>query len=116
VRDWLSADEVDLVMANIHPSSRRWCSASCGFAPGEEPIAWGCACCGCIYGALSWEEFSAWQERENNRDETTYIPEEPRQYRQLSLQERLAVYKANKLAMPTLFEIGSTTANQNHSS
>lgn len=90
----LTDDEADTVMANIHPEYRRWCDASCGTPPGKPIIDWACCCVGCIYGALSWEDFVAWQEREANREPTPYI--DCREQRVLTLAERLEAFKAKK--------------------
>lgn len=87
MREWLSEAEIDAVMANVHPSSRRWCVVADGC---------GCACIGCIAGMLTQDEFSAWQEREKNREPTLYVaPSEPVR---LTLQQRLESYKARKRA------------------
>lgn len=101
-RSELTQDEVDAVMANIHPASRRWCIASCGPRPGidvgELPF-FGCACTGCISGALSWEDFAAWEAREALGEPTPYIdfPDPPPPPPPPTLQERLAAYKAGKI-------------------
>jgi len=93
----LTPAQADLVMANIFPEHRRWCPASCGWPPGEMPINFGCACIGCIYGALSWEDWRAWQEREAQRDPTPYILNQPVSDPP-TLMERLAAYKVDKHA------------------
>src|SRR5579872_3564730 len=90
----LTDDEVDLVMANIYPENRRWC----GPKPGDPASGVWCACIGCINGTLSWEDFSAWQERESQREPTPYIDGCRIEPRKLTLQERLEAYKAKKRA------------------
>jgi hypothetical protein len=90
-RDWLTPDEADTVMANIPPGCRSW---GCRPIPGEAYIAFGCACPGCIGGALSWDEFVAWEKREAEREPTPHI--ELVEPKPLDLQERLALYKYQK--------------------
>lgn len=93
MRDHVTPNEADTVMANIHPSNRRW---GCRAIPGEVRSAdFGCACPGCIYGALSWDEFCAWEERESNREPTQYIDYESCPI-EFNLQERLALFKYRK--------------------
>lgn len=85
-------------MANIHPWSRRWCSASCGPRPDDNLEAlkgFGCACSGCIQGMLSWEDFHAWEVREAQREPTPYV-DDPPEPTKLTLAERLEVFKAKK--------------------
>ncbi len=85
----LADDEVDAVMANIYPAHRRWCPVSCDPIPGQ--VMWSCACTGCIYGALSWEDFSAWEEREKLREPTPYVDSLERT--PLTLTQRLEAFK-----------------------
>ena len=92
MRDYLTSDEVDHVMANIHPCCRRW---GCRPIPGEpEGPVTGCACPGCIGGALSWDEWTAWIKREEKLGDTPFI--EYQEPAVLTLQDRLANYKASK--------------------
>lgn len=98
MRDHLTPDEADHVMANIHPASRRWCIVGCGLRPTDDPAllpsTMGCACSGCIYRALTWDEFEAWEAREAQREPTPHIDwEEPQP---LDLWQRLASYKHRK--------------------
>lgn len=97
MRDQLTPDEADLVMANIYPEHRRWCVASCGYPPGVEYFEFGCACTGCIHGDLSWNEWLAWNEREKRREPTPYL-DSPRatDRPQPSLAERLKAFKQRK--------------------
>jgi hypothetical protein len=88
-------------MQNIHPRNRRWCSASCGTPPGEEVLDWACACTGCINGALSWDEWVAWQQREAERGPSPYIERVDEELFKPSkaaptLSERLVAFKAKK--------------------
>lgn len=94
MRSDLTDDEADLVMANIPPEHRRWCMASCGPMPGAPAAKYGCACIGCIGGALSWDEFAAWWARESQREPTLWINELP--VHAPTLSERLDAYKAKK--------------------
>jgi hypothetical protein len=96
MRSALTDDEADHVMANVFLEHRRWCDASCGPRPGAAiALHWACACTGCIAGRLTWEEFSAWQAREAQRDLTPFIDDAPSP-QPLTLAQRLADYKHQK--------------------
>lgn len=100
VRDWLTPDEADRVMQNVAPSSRRWCIVGCGLRPFDDPAllpsTMGCACSGCLYRALTWAEFEAWQEREKSREPTPYIEPSDGPPTTPPLADRLASHKAAK--------------------
>lgn len=103
-RSELTPDEADHAMANIHPRSRRWCVASCGLRPDDDPEVYegfACACTGCIHGDLSWDEFTAWLDRESRREPTPWFDDPNYTPPQLSLPERLAAYKAQRRANST---------------
>lgn len=101
-----STDEIDALMAKLHPGSRTW---GCRSIPGmtEEDVraraGYGCACPGCLWNEIAWpdgisySEYLAWQERETGRDPAPWAVESHSEPSPPALAERLAARKAKKL-------------------